>query len=151
MPHRHLAGPAIAAVLLLGLFGCGPLTRTARYESADPTPSPTPSPTAAPSYNPDATGEVVGTNCRYDEPSQRFKYDLSINNVSRDLTFRYTVTVSFSGGDSPFSDDRFGSQQLEVTVAPGKERKLVASQGYVMTKRTYYGCTLSRPSKTLAD
>jgi hypothetical protein len=151
---RIVTAAVATAVALAGLTGCGVLRR-AIVGSGSSGPRPAPRSSAAysmpPTYSPDATGEVVGTNCRYDESAQQFKFDLSIQNASADHTFKYSITITFSGGDNPFSDDNFGSQFEDVTVGPGRDRTLVVSQGYSMTKRTYYGCTVKTATKVLAD
>ncbi len=133
-----------AGVVVTSLTGCGLIPhQTGGFNQPSSSPTPSPSPT----YNSDATGEVVGTNCRYDQNSQQFKYDVSIQNPSSDFTFRYTFTIEFTGGDSAFADDSFGTRPENVTVGRNNDRKLTISQGYNMTKETYYGCNVSRPSK----
>ncbi len=148
--RRRQLGPVLvvlaAGLAVVSLTGCGLVGRAVGGSGSNqPSYSPTPSP--SPTYDTDATGEVVGTNCRYDQNAQQFKYDVSIQNPSPDFTFRYSFTIEFSGGDSAFDDDSFGSQPEDVTVGPNNDRKLTVSQGYNMTKETYYGCTVSQPSK----
>ncbi|MEV4756772.1 hypothetical protein AB0J86_16880 [Micromonospora sp. NPDC049559] len=134
--------------LALGSLGCGVVGRLVPQRGAGPAPAPaTSSYSLPPTYNSNASGEVVGTNCHYDQGSKQIRYDLSIQNSSSELTFKYSIYVRFSGGDTPFSDDLFGNQSLDVTVGPGMERKLTVTQGYNLTKRTYIGCNVQSASK----
>lgn len=148
----RLAFPLAAASVAVVLTGCGVAGRAlGGHDGSSDEPSPTPSP--AYTYNSDATGEVVGTNCRYDANAQQFRYDISIQNASPDHSFKYSIRVDFSGGDSEWSDDSFGSQYQEVTVAPAKDRKLTVTQGYALPtdRKSYYGCQVASATKSLAD
>jgi hypothetical protein len=146
------AAAAGAALLMAGLTGCGAVRDAIDNASDSSGSSSQPSSTysAPPTYDPDATGEVVGTNCRYDDTSHQIKYDLSISNASPDQAFKYSVRVSFKGGDGPFSDDSFGSDYEQVTVGGGRDRKLLITQGITFTKHTYYGCHIESATKSLA-
>jgi hypothetical protein len=154
---RHGYGTRIfvtttAAMLALTGLGCGAIRNIAGGGGSSASGSPASSPTTEgpPEYNPDAMGEVVGTNCRYDQKAQQFRYDVSVQNASADHAFKYSISIAFAGGSDAFSDDSFGTQYNDVTVGPGKDRTLVITQGYQMTKRTYYGCTIRSATKSLA-
>jgi hypothetical protein len=143
------AGVAVAAgVGLASTLGCGLIPGVGSGQSPVGEPSTSPPYT----YNSDATGEVVGTNCRYDDQGQKFKYDLSIQNASADHVFKYSISVDVTGGDSEFADDSLASVSEEVTVAAGKERKLTLTAGYpVPDHRIWFGCSVRSATKTLAD
>ena len=143
----------MTAVLAAASLGCGAIGKFVPGGSSGSSSGGSNEPTQPPppTFNPDAQGEVVGTNCHYDEGAQSFKYDLSIQNASDEQAFKYHVSISFSGGGDPFADDSFGSQSLDITVGPGKERKLTVSQSYHMTKHTYFSCTIESARKELAD
>jgi len=145
--RARVAVTGMMAVLAVTSLGCGFVRDLVPKSNADPREASEDQPT----YDSNAMGEVVGTNCRYDRDSRQFKYDISVQNASSEHTFTYNILINFTGGDTPFSDDSFGGQSLQVTVAAGRDRKLTVTQGYTMTKRTYYNCTITSATKSLAD
>ncbi|HEY3505378.1 MAG TPA: hypothetical protein VGN37_21655 [Actinocatenispora sp.] len=153
---RSLPRPAFlvaGAVVAVVLSGCGVAGRALGGGSGGSSEEPSDSPSPAYTYNSDATGEVVGTNCRYDQNANQFKFDISIQNASPDHSFKYSIRIDFSGGDSEWSDDSFGSQYQDVTVAPSKDRKITITQGYELPddRKSYYGCQVATATKSLAD
>ncbi|GAA3748414.1 hypothetical protein GCM10022225_35560 [Plantactinospora mayteni] len=146
----RIAVTAMMSVLALTSLGCGFVRDIGRDSSGSDSAPGAEKPTSEPTYDSNATGEVVGTNCRYDDKAQLIKFDLSIQNSSADHAFKYSFTVDFTAGESEFATDSLGSQFKEVTVAPDKDRTLTVSKGYQNSKRFWYGCAVERATKTLA-
>lgn len=109
-------------------------------------------PSVPETYNPNAMGEVVGNQCQYDESTYTINYQLSIQNVSTTQAFRYQIMINYSGGDTEFADDPFGSKALTVTVAPGGERKMTVAHSWQLskTKKQWYRCQITSATKVPA-
>lgn len=147
---RILRTAMATCLAVVGLTGCGLIHSAQHHKSA---PSAAPSTEDPNTYNPDASGEVVGTDCQYHNSARKFSYKVSIQNASTDHAFTYNFSVTFSGGDSEFADDTFGAQDKTVTVAPSKDRTLTVTYQYDLPRDrgSYYDCTISRAEKSLAD
>jgi hypothetical protein len=146
---RILPAALAASVALTGCGVVGSLT-----DDGDDSPAVASSPPDDPStYNPDATGEVVGSNCRYHQGAYQFSYDVSIQNASPNHAFTYSVDVEFTGGAHEWSDGVFGSQSETITVGAGLDRKITVTYGYELPTdhKSWYGCTIDTATKTLAD
>ena len=110
-----------------------------------PTPSDPYSYSAPPTYNPDATSETSGTNCRYDQSTSQFKYDITVTNTDTTRSFRYSVSVKWNEYGS---DGLLGYDSQDVTVLPGQNETFTATASYTITKRTQYTCQISLSSKS---
>ncbi|MBL1099412.1 hypothetical protein [Streptomyces coffeae] len=114
------------------------------YTPGYPTPSSSYSYSAPPTYNPDATNETSGTNCRYDQSTGQFKYDVKVTNTDSSRSFRYSISVKWND----YADDGLlGYDSQDVTVLPGQSETFTATAGYTITKRTQYTCQISLASK----
>ncbi|QKV93155.1 hypothetical protein HUT19_16485 [Streptomyces sp. NA02950] len=115
------------------------------YTPGYPTPSSSYSYSAPSTYNPDATTETSGSNCRYDQSTGQFKYDVRVTNTDSSRSFRYSVSVSWNEyGD----DGLLGYDSQYVTVLPGQSETITATANYTITKRTQYTCQVSMASKS---
>ncbi|MFI0778008.1 hypothetical protein [Streptomyces sp. NPDC021212] len=100
---------------------------------------------APPTYNPDATSETSGTNCRYDQSTSQFKYDVTVTNTDATRSFRYSVSTKWND----YADDGLlGYDSQDVTVLPGQSETFTATASYTITKRTQYTCQISLSSKS---
>lgn len=107
-------------------------------------PVPSYSYSAPPTYNPDATSETSGTNCRYDQSTSQFKYDVTVTNTDSTQSFRYAVSVKWND----YADDGLlGYDSQYVTVLPGQSQTFTATASYTITKRTQYTCQVSLATK----
>ncbi|MFD7504052.1 hypothetical protein [Streptomyces sp. NPDC059850] len=109
-----------------------------------PTPSDSYTYSAPPTYNPDATSETSGTNCRYDQSTSQFKYDITVTNTDTTRSFRYSVSTKWNEYGS---DGLLGYDSQDVTVLPGQSETFTATASYTITKRTQYTCQISLSSK----
>ncbi|QLH23550.1 hypothetical protein [Streptomyces sp. Rer75] len=113
-----------------------------------PTTSDPYSSSAPSTYNPDATSETSGTNCRYDQSTSQFKYDVTVTNTDATRSFRYSVSTKWNEYGS---DGLLGYDSQDVTVLPGQSETFTAAASYTITKRTQYTCQISLASKTPAS
>ncbi|MEU1805103.1 hypothetical protein [Streptomyces sp. NPDC019937] len=110
-----------------------------------PTPSDPYSYSAPPTYNPDATSETSGTNCRYDQSTSQFKYDVTVTNTDTTRSFRYSISTKWND----YADEGLlGYDSQDVTVLPGQSETFTAAASYTITKRTQYTCQISLASKS---
>ncbi|MCP9208661.1 hypothetical protein [Streptomyces cucumeris] len=118
------------------------------YSPGYPTPSSSYSYSPPATYNPDASTETSGSNCRYDQSTGQFKYDVKVTNTDPSRSFRYSVSVSWN---EYVGDGLLGYDSTYVTVLPGQSETFTASDSYTITKRTEYQCQVSSASKSPAS
>ncbi|MEU8822255.1 hypothetical protein [Streptomyces sp. NPDC048636] len=115
------------------------------YTPGYPSPSSSYSYSAPPTYNPDATTETSGSNCRYDQSTGQFKYDVRVTNTDTSRSFRYSVSVKWN---EYAGDALLGYDSEYVTVLPGQSETVTATASYTITKRMQYTCQISTASKS---
>ncbi|MBB1256695.1 hypothetical protein [Streptomyces alkaliterrae] len=109
--------------------------------------------TPPPTFNPNALGEVVGQNCRYDRGSARINYDVTIQNSSSEHAFTYSFTVAFRVGTSPSSTIATRTLRTDyqtVTVNAGGDRTVRPHASYSTNDRFVYSCQVTSARKSLA-
>ncbi|MCT2588939.1 hypothetical protein LHJ74_03140 [Streptomyces sp. N2-109] len=108
-------------------------------------------PTAQPTYNQNATGEVIGQNCRYDRASSKMSYDVDIQNSSSDYAFRYSFTVEFKVGkyaNSTVASKTIASRPNTVTVSAGGDRTVSMHTSHSTNERLTYSCQVTSARKS---
>ncbi|MDT3400684.1 hypothetical protein RKE29_29475 [Streptomyces sp. B1866] len=101
---------------------------------------------APPTYNPDAISETSGTNCRYDQSTNQFKYDVTVTNTDSTRSFRYMVSVKWKESGSSM----IGYDSQTVTVLPGSTQHFTATSYYSVTRRISYTCQVDSATKYVA-
>ena len=139
-PKKGMSGCAIAAiVVVIAIVAVGALVAAAAVvvfvisendsgsgveASAPNTPT---SSSPLPEYGVDATGEVVGEQCRVSGSDPlRFEVNVKIQNASTERAYKYTVDVTFTMAESQLGDPYWRQvKTVDITVAAGRNRKVV--------------------------
>ncbi|MHC0429559.1 hypothetical protein ACX6XY_05125 [Streptomyces sp. O3] len=114
-----------------------------------------PTKSARPTFNPNASGEVVGSNCSASRSGSvvRFTYDVDIQNASSEHAFVYTFAVTFkvsASASSKLATETLATRNRRVTVGPSGSRKITLSASRTSNEAGKYACRLDSPRKSLS-